>query len=381
MRNRGEMAAFDYFLIAFVLIIILIGGYSLFSSFSSSSKKTQLASFGVSLENSFKEYGTGLTGTPGSVKEMTYSLPEEISKVCFIDNSKASITDQELKQEMDLYPEKNIFFYPSTTFDPLFVDFFNLDENPLCIFPHQGTVSLRLKSTGSGVKLNPQSDTDQEKGCISVRYAKESSSAIDIVFLSSQYNDLALFREDVDRYVQKFLNLEPFTSHKDLLNFFIAEGDAKCTIGEWVTCDAFDVDKIAAQCPHDVSVVLVSRDAINNVLHPVRSSSIHNLISVNTADNPAVVIHEFGHAFGGLADEYVDDEFYGKIRFDSSKYPNCDQTDCLKWKGKKDVGCYEGCSLSSLFRPTEDSIMRSLSSNTYGPLNQEVIASKMGGDQ
>ena len=32
-------------------------------------------------------------------------------------------------------------------------------------------------------------------------------------------------------------------------------------------------------------------------------------------EHPMVVMHEFGHIFGGLADEYVDERYYANIGF------------------------------------------------------------------
>jgi len=89
-------------------------------------------------------------------------------------------------------------------------------------------------------------------------------------------------------------------------------------------------------------------------------------------------MHEFGHAFGGLADEYVDENYYGRIDFKADEYPNCDNEGCAKWEGIDDTRCIKGCSLNSYFRPTTSSIMRSLQSAEFGPVNEEEIRKKLG---
>ena len=89
-------------------------------------------------------------------------------------------------------------------------------------------------------------------------------------------------------------------------------------------------------------------------------------------------MHEFGHIFGGLADEYVDEKYYSNIGFDPKDYPNCDFPPiCTGWEGVNGTGCFDGCTLNSYSRPTENSIMRSLSTEKFGPLNENILINKL----
>lgn len=60
-----------------------------------------------------------------------------------------------------------------------------------------------------------------------------------------------------------------------------------------------------------------------------------------------VLVHEFGHSWGGLLDEYL----YGSDPGCCAGI-NCSQTPC-QWKGKG-VGCHPGCSYPNLNRATEN---------------------------
>lgn len=379
MLKKGDLTGMNYVMIGTISVIILSAGYYFFANTLASSDNGQLANLRLSMENSFKEYGTGFTGAPGSVKDVTFSVPAGVSSVCFVDNGKRNVFfDEVLEADIGEFPDRNVFISPFDKFEPLSVDFFDLDENPLCMQPKGSTLGLRLKSTGSGVKIQPLSQSDKATGCISLRYNRDINRAIDIVFLGSGYKDSSELAKDAQDYISEFLSVEPLKSEGELFNFFMADDNVECTIDNWISCDQFQASRIASRCPNDFIVVLVPRDRIRNVLNPVRSSAIANVLSLNTADNRMVMPHEFGHAFSGLADEYVDEEFYQSIRFRAAEYPNCDEENCAKWKGKRNTGCFEGCSLSSYFRPTSDSIMRSLRSKEFGPVNEDAIRSSLG---
>ena len=95
-----------------------------------------------------------------------------------------------------------------------------------------------------------------------------------------------------------------------------------------------------------------------------------------TADNPFVVMHEFGHSFGDLADEYVDD-YYLSFSFKGDNYPNCDSSSCDKWAETEGTGCFKGCSTDGFYRGTKNSLMKSLSAKYFGPINKEVLKEKL----
>ena len=75
-------------------------------------------------------------------------------------------------------------------------------------------------------------------------------------------------------------------------------------------------------------------------------------------EGQAIVAHEFGHSFGGLADEYQDDSILGNWKLQVGFAPNCDFTSaCTKWQSITN-SCVPVCTSSFLYRPFTASIMR-----------------------
>ena len=149
---------------------------------------------------------------------------------------------------------------------------------------------------------------------------------VDLVFIAEGYtaDDRAKFQADVDRFTKHLFSVEPFRRRPDAFNITgilrpspergmdePRQGAFKKT-GLNASFNAFDLDRymlieeghrlreIAGQTPYDAIVVLVNSQRYGG-------GGIYNDYCVTTVDSPAspgVFIHEFGHSFAGLADEY-----------------------------------------------------------------------------
>jgi len=93
-----------------------------------------------------------------------------------------------------------------------------------------------------------------------------------------------------------------------------------------------------------------------------------NVVSLNSNHPNSVILHEFGHVFANLADEYV-----GSIIPSGSK--NC-QNNCNEFKQYTN-DCYQGCSEQDYYRSIEQGVMKSLKTTDYGKYNLNLIASKI----
>ncbi|MBI2139613.1 right-handed parallel beta-helix repeat-containing protein [Candidatus Woesearchaeota archaeon] len=84
----------------------------------------------------------------------------------------------------------------------------------------------------------------------------------------------------------------------------------------------------------------------------------------NAGDNKFEVVrtlvHEFGHSFGGLMDEYKN---AGANPKNPGKVPNCDISGCPKWASLAGITCSSECFYSNWYRPYKNSLMR----NSYRP--------------
>jgi hypothetical protein len=149
---------------------------------------------------------------------------------------------------------------------------------------------------------------------------------VDILFLAEGYTaeEMDKFIEDARRSAGYIFSEEPFLSNRQQFNVravLSASQDSGTDIpgdGIWkntvvnssfytfgierymTTMDYKSVCDVAACAPYDQIYILVNTDKYGG-------GGIYNHYSISAADNlqsRAVVIHEFGHAFGGLADEY-----------------------------------------------------------------------------
>jgi hypothetical protein len=152
------------------------------------------------------------------------------------------------------------------------------------------------------------------------------ASHVDLAFIAEGYmaEDRDKFKSDVDRFIGWLFAIEPYKSSKDKFNITGVMRPSperamdeprqnvykKTLVG--ASFNAFDLDRymliedgrrlreIAAEVPYDALVVMVNSRRYGG-------GGIYNDYCVTTVDNEmsqAVFVHEFGHSFAGLADEY-----------------------------------------------------------------------------
>jgi hypothetical protein len=317
----------------------------------------------------------------GSELERVIAAPTGVKSVCFVDTKKQidEYTNSELASFIDVYPESSFFIMPLEQFTAEKLENFEVEENPLCVKVINGKIRLKFISKLGTSTIQALAEEDKQDECTSVFYTSEPNQGIDIVFLGQFYANSEAFKSDVYSYINDvFFGLEPFKSNRNKFNFYMVdqEMDLGCTFQGYVMCNNYQVKKAASGCPHEFVFVLIDRNKMMDFLSPIRSSAVSNIANINTADVPSVVMHEFGHSFADLADEYVDDYYLG-IRFDGERYPNCDARDCSKWTGTQGTYCIQGCSTNSYYRGTQSSLMRSLSDEYFGPINEKAINEKL----
>jgi hypothetical protein len=161
------------------------------------------------------------------------------------------------------------------------------------------------------------------------------------------------------------------------------------------TYDMKRLRQVAAQVPYDTIFVMVNSSRYGG-------GGIFNTFSIFTSDSEYseyVMIHEFGHGFGALADEYFDSQTsYDEDAFYAAHLepwaPNLTAAKTreeIKWKHllTEDVpvptpdteeyddviGLFEGGGYKTkgLFRPTRDSKMHHKGNLGFGPVNEAAI--------
>jgi hypothetical protein len=165
----------------------------------------------------------------------------------------------------------------------------------------------------------------------------DPSGSVDLAFIAEGYkaDEMDKFRNDVKMMADALFAESPFNDYKDKFNIWAIEAPSQesgtdipgekiyvntalnsgfytFNLNRYLTTqDMKTVNDYAAVVPHDNIVVLINSTRYGG-------GGVFNYYSGTTTGHPLstkVFIHEFGHGFGGLADEYYSssvayDEFY-----------------------------------------------------------------------
>ena len=206
-------------------------------------------------------------------------------------------------------------------------------------------------------KLSPSSALDCEEFLVD----NDPDIATNVVFLTDNIE-----KSTLSRYTDSLFSFEPFTNHKDKFNFYYAGEYNDCKLqSSAILCHSRNLIKKASICPNEF-IIVVSSQAAN-----VRSSTYQNVLSVNSALKPNVFVHEFGHAFANLADEYIPANL-------PKGQQNCKAT-CEEFSSS--LGCFDGCSKAELKRSSQASIMRTLKASSFDELNEDILNERIKGIQ
>ncbi|MBR9705957.1 hypothetical protein GOV14_02905 [Candidatus Pacearchaeota archaeon] len=180
---------------------------------------------------------------------------------------------------------------------------------------------------------------------------------INFVILPYGYNDFDAFVNDAKKIVAgrgALLSKNPFKSNRDKFSFSVVNTnvDLECEVGcndvsTLVCCNTQKVKKEAMNCHHDSIFVLLNNSQLCG------SASSYAKICAKNENSQLILMHELGHSFADLADEYVYSNYFGDYDVGKIDKANCDTETCSKWQ-QITTGCYPGCTYDSLYRSVED---------------------------
>ncbi|MEW6652485.1 MAG: M64 family metallopeptidase [Bacteroidota bacterium] len=250
-----------------------------------------------------------------------------------------------------------------------------------------------------------------------VHYSGEPEKKLDIVFIPEGYSksEMAKFKEDCSRFAGYLFDYSPFTENKSKINIWGVEApsaESETDIpgkGIWkqtllnsrfytfdserylMTSDYHLVKDVAANAPYDQVFIIVNTSKYGG-------GAIYNFYSMTSAyDKRAnqIFIHELGHGLAGLGDEYASDNTYQDMYPTNVEPWEPNLTTMVnfesKWKHLVEdgtpiptpsdekyinkIGVFEGGGYVSkgVFRPTQNSIMNSFSSNEFNLVCREVL--------
>ncbi len=246
---------------------------------------------------------------------------------------------------------------------------------------------------------------------------------IDIVLLAEGYTESQRekFYNDCEVFARELLKYEPYKSRSKDFNIrgvWSPSKDSGASLpaehiwrntalaSHYYTFDSErylivdDLQRVrdeAAAVPYDLIYILVDAKKYGG-------GGIYNFYGISAAGDPSfagkVYVHEFGHLFAGLADEYAyasdDEEFYDKrvepweanlttlVDFDSKPWRSmipegvaiptevCDENSST-------VGVYEGAGYQAkgLYRPWINCLMRTLEPDSFCPVCEHALTQRM----
>ncbi len=261
-------------------------------------------------------------------------------------------------------------------------------------------------------------ERSKEFNSFKILYSGPSSNKVDIVILPEGYtkSEMETFRKDCERLIEYFFNQSPFKENKNKFNVWGVEAPSEQSgtdfpaKGIWnktllntnfstfgterylMTMDNKSVRDAASNVPYDQIYILVNTNEYGG-------GAIYNYYSVCVNSNlysEKVFVHEFGHGFASLADEYVTDDvsyqnFYNLevepvdvnlttlVNFDAKwkKFVDADTPiptpESPEYKNK--VGAFEGGGYvaKGIYRPMMDCIMRSNSAQKFCVVCENAI--------
>ncbi len=289
-------------------------------------------------------------------------------------------------------------------------------EVEITLMSYRHEVVASLKHT-----INPSDILIHQKGKEHVtpyKYIVQNGTpeeCIDIAILAEGYkqDEMELFYEDASKVSDFLFSYEPFKSLQHKFNFIAVAStseDSGVSVpkrGEWkqtafssnystfysdrylTTSKLKAVHDALAGIPYEHIVILANTEEYGG-------GGIYNSLMLTAAHHSTfrpVVVHEFGHSFAGLADEYFydDDVMSGSYPLDIEPWePNITTLIDFnsKWKDmikegtpiptndpSASIGVFEGGGYSSkgVYRPAYDCRMRTNSSPVFCPVCDRAI--------
>jgi hypothetical protein len=218
-----------------------------------------------------------------------------------------------------------------------------------------------------------------------------SANRVNLIFVPVNYPDTIYFRGQALDYIDYYNNsyrpgllaFAPFIDNKNKFNFWFVNSSLNvsynylnCTAS---TCNCYDNYSNIVSKDYNFCKGLPNYQYANIYNFQCRAGvAPAKYMHICGATGSPSLVHEFGHSFASLMDEYVPAAW-------AWGYPNCapDMIRAQQWWGDligiDGVGYFQGCGNSnSNIKPTECSIMKTTwnsSCYTFGLVNERYISS------
>ena len=289
---------------------------------------------------------------------------------------------------------ENVFLVPMPAAPAeITVKLFDFHENVSASLTHPvDPADILIRPVGSAPRTRMLLDSGDPK------------EKIDVAILAEGYTEgeMDIFFKDAENAVENLLRHEPFKSMKDRFNIVAVaapSADSGVSVpreGLWkrtavdshfdtfysdrylTTLHLFKMHDALAGVPYEHIIILANTDTYGG-------GGIYNSYTLTTAHHTLfgpVVVHEFGHSFGGLTDEYAYDDQYVEYYYPGIEPWEQNITTKVdfesKWKDLYDqgiVGLVEGGGYQTkgVWRPCEDCRMRTNSAPAFCPVCRRAL--------
>jgi hypothetical protein len=313
----------------------------------------------------------------------------------------------EAKEKSKSFMESITFPYPKKTVN---IEFYSRNKNldwekqfELTVDPGKAHINKQKRLKYKKIKVHKSGNPNQK---------------LDIVIIPEGYTkeEMDKFKTDNKLLSGYLLEADPYNKNRDKINFWavIAPSEESGTDipGEniWkntITNTSFytfgseryltsedmkSIRDLASNAPYDQILILVNQKKYGG-------GGIYNFYSVCTSDNEStdfLFLHEFGHAFAGLADEYYTSDVAVEDFYPLDKEPWEPNITTLvnfedKWKNmmgentsiptpvteqyKNTIGVFEGGGYvaKGVYRPFQDCTMKSVKYDNFCPVCKRAI--------
>ena len=244
------------------------------------------------------------------------------------------------------------------------------------------------------------------------------TKAVDVVILPEGYTqaEMGKFVKDCEFFVKSLFDYAPYDRYKTSFNIrgvMAPSAESGCTepgahvykntamrFSYWtfdserycMSTDNRDIRDLAGQVPYDQIYILINSEKYGG-------GGIYNFYCSSAASNHFsgdIIIHEFGHGFAGLADEYYDDsttygDFYNNdiepwepnittlVDFESKWKDMLDKKTPVptprEQKYEQTIGVFEGGGYEAegIYSPHMDCLMKTFKGHVFCPVCQRAI--------
>lgn len=202
-----------------------------------------------------------------------------------------------------------------------------------------------------------------------------NDGTLDIAIVGDDYTrpEMKLFYQDVEKIIAHMLTYEPYQSRAAQIQFHAVENttDLKCVYnGRSVTCNNTTVTKVVndSGVPYDRIYVLVDNDTYGGAAYYGGIGAGYNGVY-----SGEVFVHEVGHSFPLLLDEYLVTTTEGAITNTAQKNCYRGTPPASEWAAYEPVAYNLECNRSNWYRSSPTSIMREINQRYFNPVSVGII--------